>query len=437
VNPRRFRALSIAICVAAVVLRVGAISASRAWETPNAIEHAPIAANLVEGRGFSFLDFGYFGPSSVQSPTIPLLLAALFKVFGTGSTMAYATALAFNCLLGVLAALGMLHMTRELGGSRREALVAALLLAVWPTQVYAATHVQAVAFTAATIPWMIALFSRGTRTGAPVPWLAYSLVAVLASLTEPTLLPLTVLSGLMILLWSVFPWRVRIRNAAVLAGCALLVLGPWTARNWAVHGELMPVKSTFWVNVWKGANDHATGTDRLPIPEQQRRELMRSFFSLRPRTDQADHEHQYDILSELQRAELTGRSEVEREGLFEAWATAWIAENPKRYLELCMVRLYKTLWIDWDNPKSYSMVYAASRSVLLGLSLLGLVSAIRRRWRLLYPLALLASCIALHMLTLTAARFGIQLEPVQFAFAAAALVSLATLAQSRFAARAR
>ena len=50
----------------------------------------------------------------------------------------------------------------------------------------------------------------------------------------------------------------------------MLIIVPWSVRNRAVHGQWIPIKSTFWVNVWKGNNPNATGTDRLEMTEDQK-----------------------------------------------------------------------------------------------------------------------------------------------------------------------
>lgn len=403
-------------------LRLLAVVLLGAWDHPNAIEHELIATNLVEGRGFAFNHFGYSGPSSVQSPTYPFFLAGLFLLFGTSSPGAYAVALAVNCLIGALAVAGAARLALAVGGSRAHALVAAALLAVWPTQIYAATHAQAVPLIVACTAWMMALFLEATRNGALRPWLGYSGCAVLASLTEPSLLPITALSGLLILAWRPLPGRVRLRNAAILLAAAVVMIGPWTLRNWVVHGRLMPVKSSFWVNVWKGANDHASGTDRIALPEADD-----TLDSLQLATLPADHAHQYDLLTPAQLAELTGKNEVEREVVFGRWAREWIRENPGRYLDLCLLRLQKSLWIDWDNPKARNVVYVASRAALLLLSLPGLGLAVARRWRLGFPLLVFASVLALNTLVLTAARFAFPFEPFQLVLGSATLVWLADL----------
>jgi len=417
-----YRRALLLICFVAVALRVVAVVYFSSWNAARAMEHAEIARNLLQGRGFSFTDLGGLEPTSVQSPTYPFLLAGLFYLFGMETPAAYVAALLVNCLLAVPGVVGMAAMTREMGGSRRASLIAAAMLGVWPTQVYAATHAQAVALITTCVVWMIALFIALGRERSARTCVAYSLVASLACLTEPTLLPITALTGAIILFSRGAPMRVRLRNGAILLGTGLLVLGPWTLRNWSVHGAFVPVKSSFWVNVWKGANDLATGTDRLEMPEGNRERFDESFYSLDDRrSESVDQAHQYDALSTEQRLELQGRTEIERDKIFRRYATTWIADHPGRFANLSLVRLKKSLWIDWDNPRSHSVVYLVSRATLVFLSVVGLLVALRSRWRIAFPLALFGSCLVVYTFTLTAARFAIPLEPVQFALGAAAL----------------
>jgi hypothetical protein len=179
----------------------------------------------------------------------------------------------------------------------------------------------------------------------------------------------------------------------------------------------MPVKSGFWVNVWKGANDYATGTERLPMSGERQRQLRADFFALSDAEarDRSGDRLQYSMLTAVQLEELQGKNEVEREKIFRRYATTWITSNPQRFLELCLIRLYKSLWIDLDNPRANNIAYIASRSLLLVLGVVGLLTAVALRWRIFYPLTLAASCISVYTLTLTAARFMVPLEPIQLA----------------------
>ena len=214
----------------------------------------------------------------------------------------------------------------------------------------------------------------------------------------------------------------RLRNAAVLLAAAIMVMGPWALRNRVVIGAWVPVKGTFWVNAWKGNNPHATGSDRIeltPAQEKMLREQMNlagrfGHARLRPGTS-IRHAHptsSADVARQM--------TEQEREVIFKEFTMSWIRANPGDFTRLCGVRLAKTSWIDWDNPKSYNRVYVISRAALLLTAAIGLVLALRRRWSLGFPALIYLSTLLLYTLTITAARFAIPFEPLMLSFSALA-----------------
>jgi len=406
----------------AFAARIGTILYLKAWAHPSAMEHRSIALQLVHGQGFSFGDWGYFGPTSVQSPTFPFLLAGLFKVFGDDSPRAYQTVMLLNAIAGAATVWLTYLLARTLGGTVLTGLLAAAAVAVWPSQVYAGRSVQAIALITCTLLATIILFYRAVRSGAFAPWLGFSIVGIIAAITEPVFLPAMALSGLLILAWRNLPWSIRLRNAGVLLFVTFALIGPWTLRNYIVHGRLMPVKGTFWVNLWKGNNDYATGTDRLALtPEAKARAKAKgdSFDD-----DVQDSAHQYDMLDLSQKARLKHQPESVREDVFKEFALQWIRNNPKRYLRLCGVRLTKTLTFDWDNPRSYNTIYIASRFALLAMTIAGLFVAWRQRWSLGYVGLMAGVALVTYTLTVTAARFSMPFEPIQLCLAAAVIAAL-------------
>lgn len=425
---RHNRKILIVLVLLALVLRIGMICALRAWNSPGAIEHEAIARLLLSGEGFSFIDFGHRGPSSVQSPPYPLVLAGLFWLFGSSTPAAFIAAMVLNAIVSSVAVMLTYYLGRTLGATHRTGLLAAAGCAVWPTQVYAPTHVQAIAFITAGVVAIMILFYRSVRSGRLRTWLAYSVIGCLAALTEPVLLPAMMLSGILILLWPGLSAPVRLRNAAILLFAAMVIIGPWSVRNRMVHGAWIPIKSTFWVNMWKGNNDYATGTDRLALTPEQRERIesagMSRVDSL-ARDPNFDHRRQYDMLTAQQIARLWQQPDAVREQVFKEWTIAWIREHPGRYARLCLLRLTKSLWLDWDNPKSRNLAYMGSRTVLVVLSACGLVLACRRRWSLLFPLLVVGTAMVLFTLTITAARFSIPFEPLQFCLAAECVTAAA------------
>jgi hypothetical protein len=132
------------------------------------------------------------------------------------------------------------------------------------------------------------------------------------------------------------------------------------------------------------------------------------------------------MLTPQQVARLTGRTEIERERVFQEFAQSWIKTNRGRWFELCFIRLYKTIWIDLDNPKANNLIYVITRSTLVFATAIGLFMAWRAKWRLVFPVLLVGSCWLTYTLTITAARFGIPIEPMQLTLLALVVVTAVT-----------
>ena len=419
--PRWATAAAGALVALAFLLRMGAVVALHAWRNPSFMEHGAVAQALLKGDGFWFRDWGWYGPSSVQSPPYPLLLAASYKVFGVDTPASYIAMMTLNAAAGAVAVwltyLLAVTVGRRTPASHLAGVIGAALVAVWPTQIYAATFTQAICLITAATLAILYFWQRAADTGKLGPWIGFSVIGCLAALTEPVLLPMMALSGVLILFWrggGLSP-QVRLRNAALLLLTAVVVIGPWTARNRIVHGAWIPIKSTFWVNVWKGNNPHATGTDRVAMTAEQRKALAAGMDESERRSDDFDNLRQYDLLSAEQKSELRDKSEAEREKIFAGYAKRWIAAHPAGYAKLCAVRLVKTLWAEQDNPKSRDRlhVYLTTRTLLLLATPVGLFVAFKRRWRVGYPLLLAATCLLTYTLTITAARFALPFEPLQ------------------------
>jgi len=423
-SKRNYTKLILGIVLLAIVARLGVMVGMKRWNSPNAIEHRQLAASLVDSGTFSFREamFDDYGPSSVQSPPYPFILATCFKIFGKETHASYAAAMVLNAIVAGVGVWLLYRLVLEWGGNEITAVLAALMLAIWPSQVYAATQVQAISIIITAVIAILYFFAISVRTGDVTPWIAYSLVGTLAALTEPVLLPILALSGLMIFVWrGNLTLSQRTRNAAILFAAAVLIIFPWTYRNRIVHGQWIPIKSTFWVNVWKGNNPFATGTDRVALTEERLAQL--GMKNLEINTDrftnpQYDSQHQYDMLTGGQRNELLGKSEAEREEVFKKYAKTWIKENPGRYFQLCVKRLWMSGWADLDNPKARNPIYLVCRALLMPTTVIGLLLAWRKRWKFIFPLLLWGSCLMTYTLTVTANRFTLPFEPLQFALLA-------------------
>ncbi len=81
-------------------------------------EAGRIASSLAAGRGFCDPFQGTTGPTSWVAPLYPVLLAGIFRAFGTYSRLSGWVALTFNSACSVLTAVILYLLGRELFGER-------------------------------------------------------------------------------------------------------------------------------------------------------------------------------------------------------------------------------------------------------------------------------------------------------------------------------
>ena len=216
----------------------------------------------------------------------------------------------------------------------------------------------------------------------------------------------------------VLPLRRRFGLVAIVAATSLVVLLPWTIRNYRVHGEFVAVKSTFGYAFWQGNCALSEGTDKVVRPSVDRA-LKPSASSLKDWNRalwKARHEAGYldDIaLTKADYAMLAGVSEPERSRILFRRAMADLRAEPSRYITLTLRRLRYFVFFDETNPKTRSLVYRASHLGLTFFALLGVALMPRETRRRLGPTFLTACLIAgFHSLTIVSARFHLPIEPL-------------------------
>lgn len=408
------------IAIVALALRLGMIVLLKAWEAPNPVEFHSLAISFLIGNGLSFGSWGHYGPSAVQTPTYAFILIAAFKIFGTDASAAYVAVLVLNALLGAFTVIPLFRLAKEFLQSTKCAYVTIVATAFWPTQIYLVTHAQAIALITLLVCCMGLFFLRATRSGAIWEWIGFCVSGALAALTEPVLLPVMAASAIAVLFLRCIPLSRRIILVSLLACAELCVQGPWILRNYMVFHALVPTKSSVWCNIWKGANPYATGTDRIANGDwRQIASIPENMISQERLARTDDSPHQYDMLTASQIAELQGKNEMEQDKVFKRWSLDWIGQNPGKWLELCGVRFIKTIWLEWDNPKSRNILYVISRSVLLCMALVGAAICCVRKLDLLFFAILFFCTIATYTLTIAAARFTLPLEPIAILLASA------------------
>ena len=422
------RNATLSLVLLAVLARAAAVLVLQSQTVPNSTyEHGTIAENLLAGRGFSTRFLGGEGPTSQQAPVYPVAVAAAYAIGGVGTPRALLILELAQAALGGLMVAGVMALAREVAPGRVGiARVAGLIAALHPTLVYAATHVQVAALAATLVPWTFALAYRAGRTGGLRDSAGAGGVLGILVLTDPILGLVAVGMGLAIRLgWG--GWRSALRPIAVVGLVATLVVAPWIARNAAVHGELVLVKSSFGYAFWQGNCALSQGTDKVDRPSVDLALESRGagLRGLNESLWKARHEAGYidDVaLTSADYRTLAAVSEPERSRILFRRALDDLRADPGRYPRLCLSRLRAFVLFDETNPKTRNLIYRASHLALTLAAGLGWVVMRPELRRRLFPTAAAAILIAtFHALTIVSARFHIPIEPLMALWAAAGL----------------
>jgi hypothetical protein len=421
----------------ALGLRVGVVLALRTDHArPLAFEHGQIAENLLAGKGFSVAFLGTEGPTSQQAPLYPLLLAGGYWVFGIATPGAILAVQLLQCMVGAVLVLAVVWLAWSAVPDEPAAgWLAGLGAAVYPTHVYAVTHLQVALWAALLLTLLLAVVCsprwRATWTGA----IMAGCLAGTLLLVEPILaLALPICAAAFWLGEGSGRWGDRFRRgplgrAAVMAGLAALLIAPWTVRNYMVHGQLVFVKSTFGYAFWQGNNPESCGTDKVPKPSAEpiRLDHDGTPAGMDQALWEARHETVYIddvVLKPGGYREFAGLSEPQRSRLLGDRAWQFLREEPERYGQLCLNRLRYFLLFDETNPKAANRLYRAATVVWLVLAAVGLLTTLGR-WRRFWPTWTICAVVTLfHVLVITSVRFRIPLEPMTMVWPAAAVAPL-------------
>lgn len=263
---QRFRAafqtlwpiIAVAFCLRlALVLIYEANTSKQALSViPFLFEPGNIAYSLAHGHGFSSPLRVETGPTAWMTPIYPLLLAAIFKLWGSYTFPAYVAAVLFNIACSALTCVPIFAVGRRIAGLGAAA-GAAWLWAIFPNAIL--LPVQSMfdaslsALLAATILWGTLALTRRSRLRA---WCLYGLLWGFTLMTNATLILLLPL----LLGWLV--WKFRKARPLLSVGIALLCCVPWTIRNYIVFHELIPFRSVLGLQLWVGNSERAP--DRRP-----------------------------------------------------------------------------------------------------------------------------------------------------------------------------
>ncbi len=261
---RSTRLLLIFTIVLAVALRLGfawiyirSHSARALGTIPFLFEPGNIAYSIAAGHGFGSPFRVETGPTAWMTPVYPLLLAAIFRVFGTYTLAAFEAPAALNIAFSALTCVPIFLAAKSVAGTG-AALTAAFLWAIFPNAILlpyeSLFDASLSALLAATILWATLEVAESQRT---LDWCGYGLLWGVALMTNAALISLLPF----LLGWAEYRAyrneRFSFGKPALAAGLIVLCCLPWTVRNYRVFHAFVPLRSVGGLALWLGNNDQA------------------------------------------------------------------------------------------------------------------------------------------------------------------------------------
>lgn len=272
-------------CVA-LIIHISIVFALGHYRSPSLWENGVIARGLFAGNGFAMPLYqpptrnedGMIEnmgnskgslpplmkpqPTSNQAPGYPFLLFITWKLLGM-NTAAYLTLSLIQAILVSSIVFPIRWLTKRWFGEN-AGIVACWIVCLMPAYAWFATRIHQAPIVITFHPWLLAGWLRLTEENSLRRTAGVGLGTGIAGLFQPILLGVYGVIGLILMLKS---WtRRNTRSVMMLVLAALLVilvLVPWSIRNYRVHGELVLIKNCFSKEVWIGNNPQATGTSVL------------------------------------------------------------------------------------------------------------------------------------------------------------------------------
>jgi hypothetical protein len=235
--------------------------------TANIWEYGEIARTTVE-HGYAQMvapiamksshpaDPTFVYPTAFMPPFLIFVWIGLFLLFGV-TKLALAMMTALNVLTGAGIVYYSIRAARALFGSEVIALLVGIVMALHPVFVFSVTtyHALNVYIVLLLIVFDLTLSTRRQT------YAMSALVGLIAGIAALVRTEYLVLAGA-IILGSLITHR-QWKMTAVAAVAALVVIAPWTARNYVVFHQLIPVANSEGFNLFKGFNPEANGSGKF------------------------------------------------------------------------------------------------------------------------------------------------------------------------------
>jgi 4-amino-4-deoxy-L-arabinose transferase-like glycosyltransferase len=394
-----------AIAATALVVRLTAVFYLGNFRPPWMEDWDLIAQALVQTGSYGLDQVSLWGanPGHLTAfipPMYPAFLALQTILFGGEAWLA--TRLV-QAMVSVLAVLLVYLLGKEVFARDDVSLLGALLAALFPPLIGGVAQGNAGSFEIFFTELIVLLALRAARQASLWGWLWAGVVGGVAALTRSTALVLFPMLALWLWAGSCKPRVELVAKPLLVMGLSvLLVIGPWTIRNYRVFGALIPISSNGGINFWIGNNELATG----------------------------EFVHPAGIAPELI-ASSAAMPEGARDRFFYGESFSFIRANPGRFVQLLGTKLLFFLWGRPSLGETYAtqdatslgvLAYLWANRLLLPVWLAGIVLTARNWRHCLILYATILTVLLVNVLYFAGARYQAPAIPFQILLASYAIV---------------
>ena len=340
-------------------------------------------------------------PTAFESPFVIWIWIGLFLLLGV-TKLALAMMTALNVLTGIVIVYYSIRVARALFGSEVIALLVGIVMALHPVFVFSVTTYHAINF---YIPLLLIAFDLTLSTRRPTYPLSV-LVGLLYGIATLVRGEYLVLIG-GILLASLINHR-QWKMTAVAVVAALVIVAPWTARNYAVFDRFIPVCTEASIVLFDGYNSETNGDGKsLEISGISERVLGR----------------------ELDAVPLDRNYEIAYLDVYYNAAIEYMKSHPLRSFVVLPIYKAALLWIyDVYDPVTHRVLYQLQFWPLFVLSIIGFVMSARSGCFARPDHRTVLVLFGFHTLMMMnfalCARYRMDLEPFLYAYAAVGAVGV-------------
>ena len=245
-----------------------------------------IARNLLNGEGFTFEALTKNVPSAFMPPGLPYIYYLVFYLIGDSSA-GYFFILFLNSILASLTVI-LLYRLTCIYFNRTIAIISALFTAISPVYIYSATSFNSIVIYQFLLILSLLLFSK-------IYGKVYTISGDANRVSMKYIILLGFVSGIFLyfraeaLVFILFITFYLLKNKFVTLSvvyffiCVILI-SPWTIRNYITFGKIIPVSTSFGYNFYTGHGDEASTElyiQKLSLIEEDKDfEIMKSNVAL-------------------------------------------------------------------------------------------------------------------------------------------------------------